>query len=239
MDNYAIVGAQYDENELNIITGGAYIYERDDETGWSDPIPLTLPTLDRDGSDDTGLEEYSRFGGSVAIDEEYAIVGALDDDNELGIRVGSAYIYEIDGLGNWSDPIHLTLPTSPDGDDPTDDTGLESSSQFGHSVAIDGNYAIVGAPGDDNERGTGAGSSYIYERVGTEDWGNSIHLTLPTSPDGDDPTDDTGLESSSQFGSSVAIDGDYAIVGAPDDKNNRGDNAGSAYIYIKSGWRME
>ena len=57
--NYAIVGAPYDDNELNIITGSAYIYERDDTTGdWSDPIALTLPN---------DLVANSQFGSSVAI----------------------------------------------------------------------------------------------------------------------------------------------------------------------------
>ena len=60
------------------------------------------------------------------------------------------------------------------------DTGLAAGSRFGWSVAIDGDYAIVGAWGDNNERGNGAGSAYIYERVSTRNWGDPISLTLPT-----------------------------------------------------------
>ena len=131
--------------------------------------------------------------------------------------------------GSWGNPIAITLPTSPDGDDPTDDTGLGVGSQFGHSVAIsdvDAN-AIVGAPGDDNERGNSAGSAYIYERdanrMGVNRWGNPVHLPLPSG--------NNGIALGSNFGSSVAIFDYQAIVGAPGDDNEEGEDAGSVYTY--------
>ena len=202
--NYAIVGSpkgdNYDKNEESFGAGSAYIYERRD-SGWSNPIALTIPS---------GLETNDDFGEAVAIDGDYAIVGAPNDDNGRGNGAGSAYIYER-GNNGWSNPIALRLPN-----------GIESSTSFSYSVAISGNYAIVGAPFDDNERGEGAGSAYIYERRDSG-WSNPIALRLPN-----------GIEEGSIFGLSVSISGDYAIVGAPEDSNAEGREAGSAYIYERS-----
>ena len=230
--DYAIVGAPFDDSDIDgdgntdTDVGSAYIYERNTATEiWSDPISLSLPMIDNDGSNDTGLEANSQFGWSVAISGDYAIVGARTDDNERGDSVGTVYIYErsnaISGGNEWGDPIHLT--------------GLERASFFGSSVAIDATsgYAIVGASNDDNGEGTRAGSAYIYERAGIREWGNPIPLTLPN-----------GLEARSQFGESVAIDGNYAIVGAPEDDTdidgdgNTDTDVGSAYIYERNsdGW---
>ena len=235
--NYAIVGAVLDSNDIDgdgnpdTNVGSAYIYERNTVTeSWGTPISLRLPTLDSDGSDDTGLEEGSEFGYSVSISGNYAIVGASNDDNERGESAGSAYIYKRVGDRNWSDPISLTLPTSTDSN-PRDDTGLETYSLFGSSVSISGNYAIVGALGDDNALGEGAGSAYIYERVG-ENWGNPIAIALPSIDS--DGSDDTGLEGNSWFSESVSISGDYAIVGAFGDDNDGVMNAGSVYTYSRS-----
>ena len=100
---------------------------------------------------------------------------------------------------------------------------MKEDSSFGSSVAISGDYAIVGASLDDNPKGIDVGGAYIYERVDERNWSNPISLTLPLE-----------LEEGSQFGLSVAIDGDYAIVGAPYDDNDIGIDAGSVYTYVRS-----
>jgi len=71
---------------------------------------------------------------------------------------------------------------------------------FGHSVSISGDYAIVGATyGGDN--GSRFGSTYVFERRG-EDWVEVVKLTASDGAANDN------------FGFSVSISGDYAIVGA-------------------------
>ena len=91
--------------------------------------------------------------------------------------------------------------------------------QFGFSVAISGDYAIVGAFADDPSGIGDAGSAYIYFRSGTT-W--SLQATLPNPAPADND----------QFGFSVAISGDYAIVGAFADDPSGVTDAGSAYIYL-------
>src|SRR6056300_674350 len=89
-----------------------------------------------------------------------------------------------------------------------------ANDQFGNSVAISGNYAIVGAYADD-DKGSASGSAYIFN-VNT---GAELHHLLASDGAADD-----------WFGHSVAISGNYAIVGAPNDDDNLS-NSGSAYIF--------
>ena len=69
---------------------------------------------------------------------------------------------------------------------------------LGTSVAVSGTVAMVGAPDVNN----GAGAVYLYRRTGTL-WHLAAVLTDPASRPGDD------------FGWSVAIAGDTALIGAP------------------------
>jgi hypothetical protein len=142
------------------------------------------------------------FGYSVAIDGNLALVGAYGDDDN-GTGSGSAYIYRFDG-SSWQEEAKLLAS---DG---------ASYDWFGNSVAIDGNLALVGAPGDD-DNGWDSGSAYIYRFDGSS-WQEETKL-LPS--DG---------ASSDYFGWSVAIDGNLALVGAYRDDDN-GSNSGSAYMY--------
>jgi hypothetical protein len=94
------------------------------------------------------------------------------------------------------------------------------SDHFGSSVSISGDYAIAGAPGDDDR----SGSAYIFERIGTQ-WVQVAKLA---------PSDGAYADN---FGHAVSISGDYAIVGSYYDDDN-GTNSGSAYIFEKpaGGW---
>ena len=87
---------------------------------------------------------------------------------------------------------------------------------FGNSVSISGDYAIVGAPGDD-ENSHFSGSAYIFRRDG-ETWIEEQKLLATDITRGD------------QFGYSVSISGYNAIVGAARDDDN-GLNSGSAYFF--------
>ncbi|MBH31266.1 MAG: hypothetical protein CMG71_04655, partial [Candidatus Marinimicrobia bacterium] len=101
-----------------------------------------------------------------------------------------------------------------------------ANDQFGRSVAIDGDYAIVGANGDD-DGGYLSGSAYIFKRNGTE-WSQEDKIVASDAANQD------------YLGFSVAISGDYAIVGAYLDDDG-GSNSGSAYIFKRNGteWSQE
>ena len=91
--------------------------------------------------------------------------------------------------------------------------------QFGRAVAISGNYAIVGAKLEDDAGGTSSGKAYIFDVTN----GNLLH-TLDNPNAYSTSADDF-------FGNKVAISGNYAIVGAVQEKDENGSSSGKAYIF--------
>jgi len=155
------------------------------------------------------------FARSVAICGDYAVVEAPYNDNVKGIDAGSAYIFHYDG-NTWTEQEKLMASD-----------GI-ASAYFGYSVdiyVVDDNdiYVIVGAPYDDNVKGTDAGSAYIFHYDGNS-WTQQQKLIAPDGAPNDN------------FGHSVGIyivneNNMYAVVGAPDDDNEKGSFAGSAYMF--------
>ncbi|WP_246169029.1 FG-GAP repeat protein [Rudanella paleaurantiibacter] len=97
-----------------------------------------------------------------------------------------------------------------------------ASDFFGNSVAISGNYAIVGAHGKNSNSIIDQGTAYIFVRNGNT-WTQQAQLF---ASDG---------ESGSDFGYSVAISGDYAIVGAYGKTIGSNANQGAAYVFVRNG----
>jgi hypothetical protein len=194
--NTAVIGAEKDDTPGGADAGSAYVFVRSGTT-WSQQAKLTAS----DGADD------DRFGGSVAVAEDTAVVGSGRDDNEAGTDAGSAYAFVRSGT-TWTEQDKLTAP---DGD---------SEDRFGDAVALDGNVAVVGAFADDIQEGTDAGSASVFTRSGST-WIPRAKITAPDA-DGND-----------NFGDSVAVDGTTAVVGAPDDDILAGMDAGSAWAF----WR--
>lgn len=137
--NYAIIGEVGDPEKGNK-AGSAYIFKFDaDATIWKQEHKLTAS----DGA------AYDRFGCSVSIDEDHAIVGSrFDDDN--GNKSGSAYLFYRDDTDlNWKEYQKIVPP---DG---------QAEDRFGFSVSITRNYAITGATEDD-DNGSDSGAAYLY-----------------------------------------------------------------------------
>ncbi len=197
--DYAIVGAiRDDDNGTN--SGSAYMFKRDG-TSWTQQNKLTAS----DGA------AGDRFGYSVSISDDYAIVGARwDDDGES--NSGSAYIFTPNDVdpNNWDQQAKLTA------------SDAAADDEFGFSVSISGDYAIVGARWDDGE--SDSGSAYIFtpNDVDPNNWDEAAKLT---ASDG---------EADDWFGYSVSISGDYAIVGATGNVP-QASNPGSAYIFKRDG----
>ncbi|MDG2423973.1 MAG: FG-GAP repeat protein, partial [Phycisphaerales bacterium] len=189
----ALVGSHGDDDNGSG-SGSAYIYQRQADGSWSQSAKLT--------ASDAAASDY--FGYSVAISGEIALVGVgYDDDN--GYNSGSAYIYQRQADGSWSQSAKLTAS---DG---------AAEDYFGDSVAISGEIALVGAYEDD-DNGGGSGSAYVYQRQADGSWSQSAKLTASDGAEED------------YFGYSVAISGEIALVGAFEDDDN-GTDSGSAYIY--------
>jgi hypothetical protein len=162
--------------------------------GWTQ----TQKILASDGGGD------DRFGNSVEINGIDAIVGSYFDDISGQINAGSAYVF-VYGGASWTQQQKLTA------------SDYQAYDEFGWSVSIDGDYAIVGAPKDDGI-GVERGAAYIFYRSGIL-WSEQQKLTPGDPEDGD------------YFGNSVSIDGDYAIVGAP----GKSGDQGFSYVFKRTG----
>lgn len=197
------------DNTGNIAAGGNWLLETDGvdvaNTYFSAERLLDLSGLL--AADETkllaadGAAEDS-FGCSVSISGDYAVVGA-DKDDDNGSASGSAYIFKRSGT-TWSQQAKLTASDGAAGD------------EFGYFVSISGDYAVVGAYGDD-DNGSASGSAYVFYRSGTT-WTQQAKLTAS-----DGAADD-------EFGRSVSISGYYAVVAAAYDDSFKG----SAYIFYRN-----
>ncbi|MEM7307625.1 MAG: FG-GAP repeat protein [Planctomycetota bacterium] len=158
--------------------GAAYRYTRTDATGWTESQRLVA-------SDPNGVAE---FGASVALSgTNRAIIGAPGDD-EAGPSAGAAYIFEPGVfIFSWVQVSKLMAADGGAGDN------------FGTSVGIDGDRAVVGSPEWDAPGGFGSGSAYLFERVGSS-WSPTCHLLRA------DPANFDGI------GGAVAVEGDLALV---------------------------
>lgn len=155
-----------------------------------------------------------QFGRAVAIWGDTIVVGSLGDDNEGGDGAGSAYVFVRSGT-TWGQQAKVRA-----------DDG-EPFAFLGGTVAIYGDTIVAGAGRDDHpEAGANAGSAYVFVRSGTS-WSQQAKLTAS------DPAADN------EFGTSVAIWADTAVIGAEAplalQGPQTGDTAGSAYVFVRSG----
>ena len=183
--NRALVGAPYRDG----FRGAAYIFDLSGGN-WTETADISLGTFGVSGD---------IFGYSVALDGSRALVGAPYRD---GFR-GAAYIFDLSG-GNWNERADISLGSDASGND-----------QFGWSVALDGNRALVGAPYRNGQKG----AAYIFDLSGGN-WTETADISLGT----------VGV-SGDRFGYSVALDGSRALVGAV----MRDGETGAAYIFDLSG----
>lgn len=184
--NTVVVGAVFDDLLLNVQQGSAYVFVGSGAT-WTQQAKLQSPL------DPTGGSANDRFGFSVAVSRDTAVVGAIFDNVGSNNNQGSAYVFIRSGT-TWTQQAQLLAA-----DGAADD-------RFGSSAAISGDIVVVGAFSDDVGDNFDQGSAYVFERTGTT-WAQKTRL-IDTIGMGND-----------QFGSSVAISGDKIAVGAPNSDN--------------------
>ncbi len=180
--DYAIVGS-FGNGDSVQNCGCAYIY-KNEGGNWTEITKLTA----------SDAEDSDLFGASVGISGNYAVIGAVwDDDN--GSKSGSAYIFYNDS-GSWSE-VDKILPGDGDVGD-----------WFGASVSISGDYVLVGSFFDDDNGGD-SGSAYIFYNSG----GNWVQQAKLTASDGN---------TADSFGRSVKLSNETAVIGAYAHDNHRG-----------------
>lgn len=93
---------------------------------------------------------------------------------------------------------------------------------FGNSVAISGDTAVIGSPYEDLGAANDQGAAYVYIRDGSG-WQFQAKLTAADGAAGD------------ALGTSVAISAETIIVGAQGDNISVNADQGSAYVFTRSG----
>lgn len=189
-----LVGAPHND-AAGVDGGSAYVFTRSAGT-WLEEQKL----VSADGAPD------DLFGTSVALDGDFALIGAPQDD-DIGFSSGAAYVFARVG-GAWAEQRKLRAGDEAAGD------------EFGWSVALSGDTALIGARYDD-DAGTNSGSAYVFVRSGGG-WREEQKLAASDSTPGD------------IFGFAVAIDGDTVVIGADGDDDG-GMSSGAAYVFVRSG----
>eukprot|EP00656_Telonema_subtile_P003536 TRINITY_DN1160_c0_g2_i1.p1 TRINITY_DN1160_c0_g2~~TRINITY_DN1160_c0_g2_i1.p1 ORF type:complete len:479 (+),score=90.83 TRINITY_DN1160_c0_g2_i1:140-1576(+) len=140
--------------------------------------------------------------GNAAINGDLLVVGAYQAQHN-GVTTGGAYVYERASLGSWVQKAGLSAS---DG---------VADMRFGSSVAVCGDYTVVGAPADNNF----VGAAYVFKKGATSaNWTQQTRLTA------------FDASASAQYGFDVACDGTYGVVGAPY-SNTAGSISGASYLY--------
>ncbi len=225
IDGDSLVVGAIKEDSVSATSGAAYVFQRSGDN-WNQQAYLKALH--------TGVNDW--FGYSVAIDGDTLVVGAIREDsnantidgdqsnNDAG-DAGAAYVFQRSG-DTWQQHTYLK------------GSNAAANDWFGHSVAIDGDTLVVGSTRDDSDV-IDSGAAYVFQRSG-DTWHQQAQLKA-SNPD-----------SSDQFGSSVAIDGDTLVVSATgEDSNTRGINgeqqnndanaSGAAYVFQRSGdtWQQQ
>jgi uncharacterized repeat protein (TIGR01451 family) len=191
--NTIVVGAPYSDLPGSN-AGSAYVFLRQGTT-WMQQQKLGAP--------DAALED--QFGFAVAISGDTVLLGARADDTGAGPDSGSAYVFTRTST-TWTFLQKLfPTPGSPD-------------QYFGHSVALEGNTAVVGAPLDLGF----AGSVFVFVRPVTF---FSLQQMLTAS---DAVPNDF-------FGTSVSVSGDTVVGGSLYGDAPGATNSGAAYVFFRTG----
>jgi hypothetical protein len=219
--DYAVIGALNAGSANNLFgqQGAAYIFKKDNNSNWQEIKKLSAS----DGFD------MDNFGNSVDISGDYVIVGAYQDDEDVsGMNMqsaaGAAYIFKKDegGTDNWGEVKKIVA------------SDRDENDNFGRSVSISGNYAVIGADAEKHDVNgmnskSFAGSAYIFEKDegGMDNWGEVKKIVASDRNNGD------------KFGRRLTISGEYIAIGAhavDEDANgtNSLNNAGAVYLFNKN-----
>jgi VCBS repeat-containing protein len=174
----------------------AYAFTRGDDGNWTQTAKLQ--------SDDSYWNDH--FSYSLALNGNTALIGAYG----WLLGKGAAYIFTQGSTGEWTQTAKLMANDGAFFND------------FGHTVALDGNTAVVGAYNADVDGVPAQGSAYVFARTGGA-WAQSAKLV---AEDGG-PFDD--------FGQTVAVSGDTVLVSSQYADAQNDNYHGAAYVFSHAG----
>jgi hypothetical protein len=185
-------------------------------------------------------DQFDEFGFAIDVDGGTMVVGVPLEDSAATLingdssdnsanAAGAAYVF-VNEFTGWQQQAYLKA------------SNAEAGDRFGESVAISGNYIVVGAANEDGDASStmanpnnlrlSAGAAYVFNRVGTT-WTQQAYLKAH----------ETGAD---EFAETVDIDGTTIVVGSKwedgdlnstvENTNNNAPNAGAVYVFIRQGF---
>ena len=196
-DNYLAVGVYQEDSAAGTTSGVVYVYNLSDGS-----LRHTIANANA-----YGTSAGDAFGITVAMNDDYLLIGAYAEDTALRTDSGVVYVYSPNSgslIRTIQNPNTLSTATS---------------SYFGCSIDLNDTYFIVGAYNDATNN-SGQGRAYIFNLSS-----GSLVYTL------ENPNYNTSTGTNDGFGSSVALGADYACVGASGEDNLQNFDMGVAYIF--------
>jgi len=206
--NTVVVGVPNATVGVNPQQGAAYVFV-EPTGGWGSVAEAATLTASGGGAGD-------QFGSSVSITGNAAVVGAPNATVGSNDQQGAAYVF-VEPTGGWSGNLNQTATlTAADGN---------GGDGFGASVAVSGNTAVVGVPLATVATNYAQGAAYVFVEASTG-WANMTQTSKLTAVSG------TTWEN---FGKSVAISGNTAVVGAPYAQITTNQSRGAGYVFVAPG----
>ena len=201
--NTALIGAHSDDDNGVSDSGSVYVFTRSSADG-------TFTQQAKLHANDAAASD--KFGISVSLYGNTALIGAHSDDDNGVSDSGSVYVFTRSSAdGTFTPQAKLHANDAAVGDN------------FGISVSLYGDTALIGARLDDDNGVSDSGSVYIFTRSsadGTFTQQAKLHANDAAASD--------------RFGVSVSLYGDTALIGARHDDDNGVSDSGSVYIFTRS-----
>lgn len=242
----AVIGARIDDTVVGANTGSASVF-RFDGTMWN--LEQTLVS--------SVPKPFGEFGYSVSLSNDVILVGAYREDTPAFQIAGAAYLFRFDGT-SWVEEQRLSLPNGDQNDWYGQDTSLSGNvavvtapralnelgaayvyrydgtswiaeqelaqptvpeaASFADRVAVSGDHVVVTAPFGDSVAGVDTGLGYLYrfDGVGWVETGQLVH---------------SDAQPGDHLGRSVAMSGDFAVIGAPRYSGTGVEAGGAGFLF--------
>lgn len=213
--SYALIGAAFTDDRELFDNGAAYLFEL---TPRQLSKKITVKNqISADIQKDKDKIANNLFGYSIATSGNYAVIGAPKNDRK-GIDTGAAYLFDLT-TGEQTQEFSPDVP------------GV--GNLFGHAVATDGKYALIGSPYSDRKDLEPNSKEKKEDKKKSEqkgiDRGVVYLFDLTTGAQIQKLMAEDGLDGD-LFGSAVSISGNYVAISAPYN-DQKGTDSGAVYLF--------